>query len=105
MNFQYWPFGFGRTPDKAFSIGLFICVFLPGAEISAPAFAAGGASMIFNSYSNIFYLSNGTNAYFKDDQAGGVADFWKQAEEIECVIDACEWDVQCELSSDDGESP
>jgi len=46
--------------------------------------------MMFNSYTKAFYSLSGTYGCFKDDQAGGIADFWKQAEEIECVIDAYE---------------
>jgi predicted alpha-1,6-mannanase (GH76 family) len=46
---------------------------------------------MFNCYSNAFYSQRGINASFKDTQAGGTADFWKQAEEIECIIDAYEW--------------
>jgi len=60
------------------------------AGTSAFAFTANDAGTIFNSYTKAFYSSDGTNGYFKGDQAGGVADFWMQAEEIECVIDACE---------------
>ncbi len=61
------------------------------AGISAFAFTANDANTIFNSYAKAFYSLNGTNGYFKSDQAGGMADFWEQAEEIECVIDAYEW--------------
>jgi len=61
------------------------------AGMAAFAFTTNGAATLFNSYTNAFYVVNGTNGYFKDDQTGGIADFWKQAEEIECVIDAYEW--------------
>jgi predicted alpha-1,6-mannanase (GH76 family) len=61
------------------------------AGMSAFAFTTNDAGTIFNSYADAFYVLNGTNGYFKDDQTGGMADFWKQAEEIECVIDAYEW--------------
>ncbi len=61
------------------------------AGMSAFAFTTNNAGTIFNSYADAFYVLNGTNGYFKDDQTGGIADFWKQAEEIECVIDAYEW--------------
>ena len=59
--------------------------------ISAFAFTANDADTIFNSYTKAYYSLNGTNGYFKNDQTGGIADFWMQAEEIECVIDAYEW--------------
>src|SRR5258706_9234924 len=58
--------------------------------IPALAFTTDDAGTIFNSYTKAFYSLDGTNGYFKGDQVGGVADFWMQAEEIECVIDACE---------------
>ena len=57
----------------------------------ASAFAANDAGVMFKAYAAAFYVSDGTNAYFRDDQSGGAADFWRQAEEIECVIDAYEW--------------
>jgi predicted alpha-1,6-mannanase (GH76 family) len=60
------------------------------AGIPAFAFTTNDANAIFNSYAKAYYSLSGTNGYFKDDQAGGTADFWKQAEEIECVIDAYE---------------
>jgi predicted alpha-1,6-mannanase (GH76 family) len=60
------------------------------AGISAFALTTNDAGTIFNSYTKAFYSLNVTNGYFKDDQAGGISDFWKQAEEIECVIDAYE---------------
>ncbi|MEI9962684.1 MAG: glycoside hydrolase family 76 protein [Limisphaerales bacterium] len=61
------------------------------AGTSAFAFTTNDASTIFNSYIKAFYSLNGTNGHFKNDQGGGIADFWKQAEEIECVTDAYEW--------------
>jgi predicted alpha-1,6-mannanase (GH76 family) len=59
--------------------------------ITAFSFTSNDASAMFNSYANAYYSLNGTNGYFKKDQAGGIADFWEQAEEIECVIDGYEW--------------
>jgi predicted alpha-1,6-mannanase (GH76 family) len=76
------------------NIGVAALVFLAiegHAGISAFAFTAGDAGAVFNSYSKTFYVLDGTNGYFRADQAGGVADFWMQAEEIECVLDAYEW--------------
>jgi len=75
---------------KAFSVCLFICALLRGGEMPASAFTANDANTMFNAYSNAFYTVDGANAWFKADQTGGTADFWEQAEEIECVIDACE---------------
>ena len=59
--------------------------------ITAFAFTADDASAMLDSYTNAYYSLNGTNGYFKKDRAGGIADFWEQAEEIECVIDGYEW--------------
>ncbi len=66
-----------------------VVIFLAGGN-PASAFTTNDANAIFNSYTKAFYVLDGTNGYFKADQAGGIADFWKQAEEIECVIDAYE---------------
>lgn len=51
------------------------------------AFWPTDADNIFNSYNNAFYVG-GSNAYYKADTGGGRADFWKQAEEIEMVLDS-----------------
>jgi hypothetical protein len=59
--------------------------------ITAFAFTLDDASAMLNSYTNAYYSLNGTNGYFKKDRAGGIADFWEQAEEIECIIDGYEW--------------
>ena len=59
--------------------------------ISAPAVTTNDVSTMFNSYSNAYYSLSGSNGYFKSDQTGGVAYFWEQAEEVECVLDAFEW--------------
>ena len=90
MNFLYWSFDLRMSLGKAFSACLFICALSHGGETLAVGSTADNANIMFNSYSNAFYNVNGTNAWFKTDQAGGVADFWEQAEEIECIIDACE---------------
>jgi len=53
------------------------------------AFSPIQANTILNSFTSAFYTANGTNAYFKKSQADHrPADFWEQAEMIECVIDA-----------------
>lgn len=65
-------------------------VVLAGAETPASDFTAQDVNTMLNAYSNAFYSLSGTNAYFKNTQTGGAADFWKQAEEIECISDACE---------------
>jgi predicted alpha-1,6-mannanase (GH76 family) len=90
MNFPYSSFDLKMSLGKAFSACLFICALSPSTAAPAIAFTANDVNTMFNAYSNAFYIVNGTNAWFKADQAGGVADFWEHAEEIECVIDACE---------------
>jgi predicted alpha-1,6-mannanase (GH76 family) len=87
MSFQYWPFEMRRNSCRAFPVCLFLCALLQG--MPAAVFVTNDANTMFDTYSNAFYMSSGTNAWFKADQTGGVADFWEQAEEIECVIDAC----------------
>ena len=59
--------------------------------ISVKAYSAKDASTIFTAFNSNFYFQSGTNAYFKDTQTGNIAYFWGQAEMIECVIDAYEW--------------
>jgi predicted alpha-1,6-mannanase (GH76 family) len=68
---------------------LFWIILLAGV-LPATADSARDAALMFNAYSNAFCVVNGTNAWFKADQTGGIADFWEQAEEIECFIDANE---------------
>ncbi len=90
MIFRFWPF-YSRKKCRRharFSIGRLDPAAAAGS--SAPAFTTNDASTIFESYAKAFYSLKGDNGYFKKDQAGGTADFWEQAEEIECVIDACE---------------
>jgi predicted alpha-1,6-mannanase (GH76 family) len=87
MNFRPAPFFALGAAGRAVLVGMAVWVV---AGISAFALPTNAASTFFNSYAKAFYSLSGTNAHFKADQAGGVADFWKQAEEIECVLDACE---------------
>src|SRR6185369_2257472 len=54
------------------------------------AFTGTDADNIFNSFNNSFYVSSGGQGYYKMDTTGGRADFWRQAEEIEMIIDAYE---------------
>src|SRR6267154_249253 len=91
MKFCHGPVYAAGCASGMVRICLIIGAITFGQWISASAFTTNDADTIFNSYSNAFYSLNGTNGYFKDTQAGGMADFWKQAEEIECVIDAYEW--------------
>ena len=59
--------------------------------LSASPLTAGEIEGMVDAYNKAFYVSNGAHGYFKDDQAGGAADFWKGAEEIETALDAYEW--------------
>jgi predicted alpha-1,6-mannanase (GH76 family) len=64
---------------------------LSGAALLTPnilAFSASDADNVFNSYNNSFYVSSAGQGYYKMDTAGGRADFWRQSEEIEMIIDA-----------------
>jgi hypothetical protein len=73
-------------------IGLLALFFLFNADIPASAFSTNDASAIFGAYNSAFYIQSGTNGYFKNSQTdGSAAYFWGQAETIECVIDAYEW--------------
>jgi predicted alpha-1,6-mannanase (GH76 family) len=77
-------------PQPFFAILAGLAVWMT-AGMATFAATTNDAGVMFKTYTDAFYVSDGTNGYFKDDQAGGAADFWKQAEEIECVIDAYEW--------------
>jgi predicted alpha-1,6-mannanase (GH76 family) len=58
----------------------------------ASAYTAKDVETLSSAFNSAFYsLNNGTNGYFKDTQTGGITYFWGQAEMIECVIDAYEW--------------
>ncbi len=48
---------------------------------------------IFGAFNSAFYTQNGNSGYFNNIQSGGETYFWGQAEEIECVIDAYEWNT------------
>ena len=60
-----------------------------GGGIRASAFSAAQATSIWNSYNNSFYVGNGGNAYYRQDQGGGqdTGDFWYNAEELEMAVD------------------
>jgi predicted alpha-1,6-mannanase (GH76 family) len=55
------------------------------------AFTTSDVNTTFGAFNSAFYYQNGTNGEFANDQFGGETYFWGQAEEIECVIDAYEW--------------
>ncbi len=68
-----------------------IMFFLLAWNIPAFAFSPLDVNVASSAYNSDFYIQNGTNGYFKNDQFGGVTYFWSQAEQIECIIDAYEW--------------
>ena len=88
MNLRNEPLSIAGVTGSAILAAMVVWII---GTISASAVTTNDASTIFNSYAGIYYSLNDTNGYFKKDQAGGVADFWEQAEEIESVIDAYEW--------------
>jgi autotransporter-associated beta strand protein len=62
-----------------------------GTANSVFAYTTNDVQTVFNAYSNVFFVRSGTNAWFRNQQGGSSATyFWGQANEIECVIDACE---------------
>ncbi|HSY42984.1 MAG TPA: glycoside hydrolase family 76 protein, partial [Candidatus Acidoferrum sp.] len=76
---------------KTSSICFLVTCFLLMTHLRAFAFTTSDANTIFGAYNSAFYVQNGTNGYFANNQSGGETYFWSQAEEIECVIDAYEW--------------
>ena len=74
-----------------------VCLFL--AEIPAPAYSPTDASTLFSAFNSAFYTQSGTNGYFNNNQSGGQSYFWTQAEQIECVIDAYEWNTNAAAAS------
>ncbi|HWY30820.1 MAG TPA: glycoside hydrolase family 76 protein, partial [Candidatus Acidoferrum sp.] len=73
-------------------MGGFVLFFLLAANPAALAFSTDDAGTVFSAYNSAFYLQNGTNGFFKNSQTdASEAYFWGQAETIECVIDAYEW--------------
>jgi predicted alpha-1,6-mannanase (GH76 family) len=77
------------TKTKRFRSAIGAIAFLSFAGTSW-AFSAADADAMFNSYNNSFYVVSGGLGYYKADTGGGRADFWKQSEEIEMIIDAYE---------------
>lgn len=67
---------------------LFCSLFL---AIPAFAYSPVDVNTMFGAFNSAFYTQKGTNGYFDNTQSGGETYFWGQAEEIECVIDAAEW--------------
>ena len=84
---------------KTSSICFLVTCFLLVTHLRAFAFTASDVNTIFGAYNSTFYVQNGTNGYFANNQSGGETYFWSQAEEIECVIDAYEWNSNSATAS------
>ncbi len=78
-----------KTKEHPACLLILCCLFLTW--VSAFAYSTNDINIIFGAYKSAFYSQTGTNGYFKNDQSGGETYFWEEAEEIECVIDAYEW--------------
>jgi len=81
----------GRRLGGFFSLPLAMAMLILGASIPASALTTNEVNIMVDSYSKAFYAVKGENGYFKNEQTGGTVDFWKEAEEIETVLDAYEW--------------
>jgi predicted alpha-1,6-mannanase (GH76 family) len=81
----------GGSLGRLLSFRLAMAMMIVGAGISASAFTTNEVNSMVDSYSRAFYAVEGANGYFKNQQTGGTADFWKTSEEIETVLDAYEW--------------
>ena len=81
-----------RQTYHANGVLVFFCLLV--ADFSALAFTAKDASTALSAFNSAFYYQSGTNGYFKNSQTDGSATyFWGQAEMIETVIDAYEWNT------------
>lgn len=56
----------------------------------ALALSTAEADAAFDSFNSAFYVVSNGRGYYRTDTTGGRADFWKQAEMIEMIIDAYE---------------
>jgi len=81
----------GRVFRDLLSFWPAVATILLGAAISVGAFTTNEVNSMMDAYSKAFYEVTGGIGYFKDEQTGGAADFWKSSEEIETVLDAYEW--------------
>ena len=72
------------------TLAFMVSVILAVNAISCIAYAATAtdADTAFNEFNNKFYTVSNGNGYYKADTNGGKADFWKEAEMMEMVIDA-----------------
>jgi hypothetical protein len=92
-------YSYYRLIKKSSIITCFICCGLFLADIRAFAYSASDVNTMFGAFNSTFYFQNGNSGYFKNDQFSGETYFWGQAEEIECVIDAYEWNTNAAAAS------
>ncbi len=81
----------GRDLRRLFSFSTVGAAMILGSGASTSAFTTNEIDSLVDSYNKAFYAGDGASGYFKNEQTGGAADFWKSAEEIETVLDAYEW--------------
>ena len=92
MNSYHWSSNAKGVVSRIGSCLLMMFAGLLNAGIPALAYSTKDADSVFSSFNSSFYLQSGTNGFFKNSQTdGSAAYFWGQAEMIECVIDAYEW--------------
>ncbi len=66
------------------------CLWWLASSLSGWSISAADADAAFDAFNTNFYVLSAGKGYYKADTAGGRADFWKQAEEIEMIIDVYE---------------
>jgi hypothetical protein len=92
MNSHHWLSNANGIVSRIGSCLLMMFAGLLNAGIPALAYSSTDANSVFSSFNSAFYVQSGTNGFFKNSQNdGSAAYFWGQAEMIECVIDAYEW--------------
>lgn len=77
---------FGSRRRLSWVLAGLLLLFAPRARALSPA----EADAAFDSFNTAFYVVSSGRGYYKADTGGGRADFWKQAEMIEMIIDAYE---------------
>jgi len=73
---------------RFFALSALVTLFLGQGQLAA--FTSANADEVFSAYIRAFYFTEGTNGYFRATTAGGKSDFWKEAEEMEMVLDVYE---------------
>lgn len=103
MRFLRWlclaMFGSPRLRQASCTVWLVGSCCLLFSGFTTSAYSTTDASTLSSAFYSAFYTQSGTNGYFNNNQSGGETYFWGQAEEIECVIDAYEWNSNSEAAS------